>query len=482
MPKILIYYEHKAREYQYCHALKYELERRGYSVGLCHIANRHTWWYKIFSKPKVVIVGGLSLQCLVPGMSVIEDYADFLRGRTEKIINLQAEQISRDEDSNYNIILDSEWKDIVYYICWGGKRKKQILNREISDSQLAVTGAMHLDFFRSEFCGFYKTKQEMAQIYKIPSSEKWILLMSSFVFATMPTDHMKAIYALVKKSDPKYQYEQIQKKRDISLYSLEKILDWIDRYLSEYSEGIFIYRPHPKETKTADMIRMIESHPGRFFYIQDESIQQWISVCDIVDNWISTAIVEAFFARRQANVIQPIKVQKDFEPAILDGCKKISTYKEFEKVQHEEQRFCEETFPINKEKMIGYYKMSGSCAYIQVADFVEKVYHSPAHFTGKSKFTIRTILKKWFLFRVYRSIYAVTRIKFSRISPVFRKTMSQREREVDIGLVSGDILITKEDRKICRKIKKYVKKIAGRDLSEMNKILIQQEKEELKCQ
>jgi len=110
MPKILIYYEHKAREYQYCHALKYELKRRGYSVGLCHIANRHTWLYKIFAKPKVIVVGGVSLHSLVPGLSVMEDYTDFLRGRASYVVNLQAEQVCRDDDADYNIVLDGEWE------------------------------------------------------------------------------------------------------------------------------------------------------------------------------------------------------------------------------------------------------------------------------------------------------------------------------------------------------------------------------------
>ena len=54
----------------------------------------------------------------------------------------------------------------------------------------------------------------------------------------------------------------------------------------------------------------------------------------------------------------------------------------------------------------------------------------------------------------------------------------KREREVDTGLVSPDIIITKEDRKICKKIKRCVKKIAGRDLSHMPEDPSQLEKKE----
>lgn len=51
---------------------------------------------------------------------------------------------------------------------------------------------------------------------------------------------------------------------------------------------------------------------------------------------------------------------------------------------------------------------------------------------------------------------------------MFRNAMRKRESEVDIGLVSADILITKEDKKNCRKIKQYVYQIAGRNLRDAN--------------
>ena len=472
MPKILIYYEHKAREYQYCHALKYELKRRGYSVGLCQILNRHTWWYKIFAKPKLVVIGTASLAQSILNFNLLEDRCDFRRGRAPFIINLQAEQLCRDDDADYNIITDNEWKQSVYYLCWGKRRKNQILKKGIESDKIEVSGAMHLDFLRQEFKGIYKTKEEVARIYGIDASKKWILFISSFVMATLPDEQLYIITKMIREGNPNYNHDQVVNKKRISVISQEIILNWIDNYLLMEKDCIFIYRPHPKEKTTQDIQRMIESYPGRFFFIEDESVQQWISVSDVVDNWISTAIVEAFAAQKQTHVIQPLPVQKDFEPVILDNCEKVCNYEDFVQSQYGEQDFCEETFPINKEEMQSYYKMDGPCAYIQAADFIEKVYHLPEPSVGKSKFTFQTIFTKWFLFRIYRSIYAVTRIKFSWISPIYRKTMRNLEREVDIGLVSGDILITKEDRKICRKIKRYVKKIAGRDLSETNKILM----------
>lgn len=466
MPKILIYYEHKVREYQYCQALKYELRRRGYSVGLCHIAFRGNWWHKLFSKPKVVVAGGASLYKVKPDWSYMDDHTNFLRGRPSYYVNLQVEQICRDEDASTNTITSAQWRDSVYYICWGERRRKQILSVGIPDDHVAVTGAMHLDFLRPEFAQFYKTKQEMGEHYGIPSDKKWILIVSSFTYATMPEDHVAALYRMIKLSNQNFQYTQSQGRKDVSVYSLGVILDWIDRYLYQNDDCVVIYRPHPKELKTEDMQRMLESYPERFFSIADESIQQWISVCDVVDSWISTAIVEAFFAKKQTNVVQPVSVPRDYESALFDGCEKINTYELFEEAQTSEQQFCENTFPVNKEQMYSYYETEGPCAYIRVADFIEKVYHLPPLDMGKSRFTIRRIFSKLFLTRFYCAVYARTRIKFSKISPIFRRSLRKQEQSVDTGIVAPDLFVTAEDKKLRRKIKKYVKEIAGRDLSQ----------------
>ena len=98
-------------------------------------------------------------------------------------------------------------------------------------------------------------------------------------------------------------------------------------------------------------------------------------------------------------------------------------------------------------------------SYLRVCDLIEEVYRKPAPDVGKSKFTIRTIFEKWFLFRAYRSFYAVTRIKLSRIIPFKRKGIKNRELEVDIGMASEDILITPMDRENARRIKKIVYEI-----------------------
>lgn len=467
MPKILIYYEHKVREYQYCQALKYELRRRGYSADVCHLAHRGNWWHKLFSKPKVIVVGSATLYNVRPNWSYLDDFSNFLRGHASYIVNLQAEQVYRDDDASYNIIFDDQWRDSIYYVCWGERRRQQILAAGIPDQHIAVTGAMYLDFLRSEFAKFYKTKQEMGETYGIPSNKRWILIVSSFSYASMPEDRLKALYTMMKTGGLNYQYVQARNRKEVSAYSLNKILDWVDLYLSQNDDCVVIYRPHPGERKTADMQRMLESYPNRFFSIPDESIQQWISVCDVVDSWISTAIVEAFFAKKQTNVVQPVSVQRDFESALLDGCKKINTYESFEEAQTGEQRFCEDTFPVNREQMYGYYKTEGPCSYVQVADFIEKVYHLPSLKLGKSKFTFRKIFSKLFLIRFYYAVYASTHIKFSKISPVFRKALAKHERAVDVGINADDYKITEEDKKVRRKIKKYVREIAGRDLSQI---------------
>jgi len=458
MPQILIYYEHKAREYQYCHALKYELKRRGYTVGICHLQNRHTWLYKIFSKPKVVLCGSVSKAYVIGDFDYFEDSCDFLRGRAPFYINLQIEQLFRDEQAHYNIVLDDDVQERVFNICWGPRRKKQMLSQGVSSEQIFVTGAMHLDFLRPEFFSLYFTKKEMAKQYRIPEDKRWVLYISSYTYVSAPPEKMKSWFRHIVKADPDFQWEDMVLRKTSSVQSQNTTLDWIDRYLVD-NDDIFIYRPHPGERITEEMDILRKTYPGRFLWLKEGSVQQWIAVCDVINNWISTAVVEAYVAKKPVNIVQPVEVPKDLLPIILDDCQKIRTYEEFAVAQQKETVFSEETFPVNRELLHDYYLIDDNFAYLRVCDLIEEVYRKPAPDVGKSKFTIRTIFEKWFLFRAYRSFYAVTRIKLSRIIPFKRKGIKNRELEVDIGMASEDILITPMDRENARRIKKIVYEI-----------------------
>ncbi len=458
MPQILIYYEHKAREYQYCHALKYELKRRGYSARICHLQNRHTWFYKIFSKPKIIVCGTASLAHTVDSFNFIEDRCDFLRGRAPFYINLQIEQLFRDKQAGYNIVTDEFLQKRVFSVCWGKRRRLQLVNSGIHPNQIAVTGAMHLDFLRPEFESLYLSKKEVSHYYQIEYNKRWILYISSYTYVSAPIEKLRSWFRHLLAIDPEANWDEYMKRKTSSVHSQIITLDWIDRYLAN-NDDIFIYRPHPGERITNEMRILMQTYPGRFLWIKDGSVQQWIAVCDVVNNWISTAVVEAFVAQKPVNIVQPVEVPVDLQPVILDDCKKIQTYSEFADAQQKEMQFSEETFPINRALLHDYYELDNTCAYMRVCDLIEEVYHKSAPDVGKSKFTFRTIFRKWFLFRAYRSFYAVTRIKLSKFVPFKREAFRKREKEVDIGMISEDVLITPLDRENCKKIKRIVYEI-----------------------
>ncbi len=57
----------------------------------------------------------------------------------------------RDNAASYNIVKEPRFKDFIYYVCWGEWRKRQLLGEGIAEKQIWVSGAMQLDFFRTEF-------------------------------------------------------------------------------------------------------------------------------------------------------------------------------------------------------------------------------------------------------------------------------------------------------------------------------------------
>lgn len=471
MPDILVAYTIKGREYQVCRAIVEELKRRGYSVALTHRTYRSRWIYQFFSKPKVIVGTVAMLAEILPGINSCDWYTDSLRGRAPFLLNLQTEQVFRDGLDSYNIVTDPKYIDRIYYVCWGIKRKEQLLRHGIPETNIILSNAPHLDFLLPCFRGFYKSKKQLSMEYCINSDKQWILLISGFLWASWSRSSFlqsaeQIRIANGKNGDPMYckrhDAKMLALRRDVA--NAQKItLDWVGKYL-EGSDKIVIYRPHPGEIPTEYVKKMIDRFPNQFFYIGEESVQQWIQVSEVINIWNSTAAVEVYAAKKHCNLIQPFPLDAQLCPIIFDKCKPIDNYDDFALSQDIQDEFAPDSFPINVDILKSYYCMDETPSYMRICDFIEKIYikNPPDSMKNnkESNFTLNTVLNKEYMKWLYMNFFALTKIKLSWLFPWRRKGMKDVEKNIQKTQMYQEITFNRQEKKAFKRIKKFVHSIS----------------------
>ncbi len=459
MLDFLICYEHKAREYLYYSLIRYEMQRRGYSVKMCHYSFRNHWIYQIFSKPKVVIGPWGHNFLMFPGLydSTLVDWCtDTLRGRANYYVNMQMEQVFRSDKARNNVNLDTQ--EDTFNICWGVLRKQQLLDMGFREDRLLLTGAVHLDCLRSEMDGLYCSKDEIATTYQLDRNKRWILFISGFVFASKSVAMMKKEAEQLIKSGGDMSVDDILLDRDISILSQNTILDWIEKYLND-NDVIFIYRPHPGEFETECVKRVRKKYANNFYLIREEPIQQWIKVSDFVMLWNSTAIAEVYAARKKCCIVQPFPISSNLQPPLMDGGYLIERFDEFREELDSKWEFDENNFPIKKEKLDRYYLFNGQLAYLNICDCLEKIIKLPKRADAKkSKFTKNVIFTKEYIRFRYMDFYCFTHVKMSKISPIWRKKFASAELAYDRSRTKENVEFSKAEKKLFKRAKKFVYK------------------------
>lgn len=458
MLDLLICYEHKAREYLYYSLIKYEMQRRGYSVKMCHYSFRNHWIYQIFSKPRVVMGPWGHNNVMFPGEyenTMVDWCMDTLRGRANYYINMQMEQVFRSDKAKGNVNLNTQ--ENTFNICWGTLRKQQLLEMGFREDRLLLTGAVHLDCLRPEMKGLYREKSEIAQTYQLDVHKKWVLFISGFVFASKSINMMKKEANQLIHSGVDMSVEDILRDREVSVLSQYVIMDWIEKYLSEH-DIIFIYRPHPGEFETECVKRVHKKYPYNFYFVREEPIQQWITVSDFVMLWNSTAIAEVFTAQKKCCIVQPFPLSSNLEPPLMDDGHLIENFDEFKEELEGDWTFDIDQFPIKKEYISNYYLSSENPAYINVCDYLEDIIKLPKVSNQKSKFTRKILFSKVYIRFRYMDFYSLTHIKFSKILLFGRKKLANAELSYDSSRTKADVELSKDEKILFKRAKKFVNK------------------------
>lgn len=371
----LILYEHKVRELDNICLIRAELEKRSYSVEFFQIDELKRWKYFFYKKPKVILGTALG------NNQRINDYIYSTVGSIKKIVNLQLEQVITPKWEKTKVFIPTGDGSKITHICWGEESYQRLIRQGAKNP--VICGAIQTDFFREEFNDYYMSRREVFKRFNLNINKKTVIYISSFSPTTM--------------SDEEYKYlefmggESLKDLRDFFMKSKITTLEWIKEYLKENNETIFIYRPHPNEKQDEKLIKM-EHEFSNFRVIGDLSVKQWIIVVDKIYTWISTSIIEAYYASKKCAIVRPYKVQKLLDIPFYNNSIQINNLDEFIKSNKIE----EIEFPINKEEIQTRYDyLNQKPSFIRICDLLEDVYKNK-NYDIKPSINKKTLIKNYF--------------------------------------------------------------------------------------
>ena len=355
---ILITYEIKNREIENICLLKYELERRGYSVGIC------MQYDTFFEVPEPIDAEVIIIPAYYRPRAVF--YTSSHLVKTKKIINLRWEQVAPNEVENDIKALCSikKWGYNAVHIAWGMHAvNKMVKEWGVPRENVKLVGHISLDFLRGKLTNYYENKDFILKKYHIPNNKQINLFISSLVFGSAPK------YVIVNSTgnkDPEFMNKKVQE----SIETQKRLLAWFEKALEENHEDIIIYRPHPEE-KNNSLLRQLVAKQPRFFVIGEESVKQWILISDKIFTWLSTSVAEVFSAGKGCSILRPVTIAYENDMCIYNGAYFITDYKEFNEIFKQKNQ----TFDLKKEIIKEHYYINENhYSYELVCDVIEEVF------------------------------------------------------------------------------------------------------------
>lgn len=418
--------------------LKAELEERGYRVRILNKTEQLR-----LRKTDILITPNCYIK------SNYEFYRYRFNCKSGNIVNLQYEQVlSPIEEDNELYSLDETSREITH-ICWGKHTYDRLRRKQVAAENLPITGAIQLDTTRSLFDSYWKSRQQIAEEFKLPADKKWILYISSF--ACFIGSKINEVQKETHTED------NVERFAIVTDNSQKATLAWFDQFLQKNDGYVVIYRPHPVELSSPQVRNMTEKYPEGFRCIQDYEVKQWLKVADIPCTWLSTAIAESYFAGKNCLVFRPYRIPEDVDCVLYQDVKAAETYEDFCR-QICEYKPSTEYFPISKERIEYYYAFHDECAFVKIADVIdsnkENEEHAYSYERDRFRYLIQNhVIAKLTVKKVYRTWYKLTglRIRNKKFRSMF--FVEEWEKTVDNRINSKTNIQAKEKvfREIIRK-------------------------------
>ncbi len=334
-----------------------ELERRGYKAELLQLMDRKKLKYFTFKKPRVLVTSAMY------NNETLNSFAYNNVGKIDRIVNLHWEEVhSRVQESSEFYSMTENARRCTH-ICWGEIIKQRLVDKGVPENNAVVTGAVHLDFLRPMFDGYYKTREQLEREFSLEG--RLILYISSFSCAQMDDTEVAELNEMTDLDFAGF--------KAVGARSMNATLEWFDRYLAEHPGDTIIYRPHPSEWNSPPLEEMCKKHRN-FRVISDYSVKQWIKTCDVIATWMSTSIAEIYFAGKSCIVIRPEPLHDDYDPVIYEGVDAVDSYERMAAALSSDSP----AFPIDRERLCSHYDVDpGRPAFMRICDLLEQTLKEP---------------------------------------------------------------------------------------------------------
>lgn len=351
----VIFYEQAPRELQNAYLIKAELNRRGYDVYIYDLD-----YILKMDKPFNFTPDILLIPYLYEG-NLVKIFMSKFKNEVPILINLQYEQV-----------LSKNWENVGYHnpkgiarnaihICWGQNSKNRLIYSGVPKENAIITGSINVDMDMERFGEIYIDKAIMAKRFSLDASKKWILYISSFSVTKESDVTIKLLNSIMggKKTD-EFSY--------VSEETREITLNWIEKYIKE-NDCEFIYRLHPTESCSKQLLDLNNKYKN-FHILCIDSVRSWIKVCDKVNTWISTSVVDAYFMNKNCSIVRPVKMPENLDITIMKNARYITNYDEFWNYNNSIDKSYK--FPIKEEEILEYYDIDkNKYSYERICDLIE---------------------------------------------------------------------------------------------------------------
>lgn len=351
----IIGYEHKKREIESICLLKCELERRGYKVLIYNTNDERLKEHIKLYHTEVL---------LLP-YAYDDKIISFCTRRAvsfNKLIDLQWEQaLNRQQEDDVNSYKNpSGIGKKAVHLSWGKANVYRLTHVVgIDPKMVKLVGNITLDFLKNPLSNYYLTKEEIYRQYNIPSDKKVCLFIASFKAALVTEEELNELCRVFG--------DWRRTQHEVSLRTMQTILDWIQKALEADPELYFIYRPHPGERTY--VVDEIQKRCERFVVIKDLSVKQWILVVDKIYTWLSTVVAEVYSADKSCYILYPYAYEA--HGRLFDNMDFIADYNAFIASLNSN----EVHFPIEMGVLNDYYSIEKGMSYCRIADVCEEVLH-----------------------------------------------------------------------------------------------------------
>ena len=430
---VLILLESKERELEGACLLKEELKSRGYSVLVKSVyPNKESLPFKY--NAKIVITPWAY------NNNDMKLFTCFYKNGNTKILNLHHEQYSG--NNSENACLPKQQAKEIFHISWGEEFTKELLKTGCERKKICQSGNIRLDFFRKEFRSMSKNKNELAKEFGIDSNKKWVLFIANG-------------YHLADKkgiSNMSSIDKNAKIKAEVSKKTRLEFLKYIEEYLAENDDTIFIYRPHPVysflDINQPEIKRLCEKYPKNFFCIFKYPIRYWIMNIDTVLSFHSTSGVECYVAKKNYVL---------FRPFAFDSKIDYEFYKDYPYVIKDYNDFIKyinlKEYITKKDVYKEYFEIKDKeCTYIAICNFIDKIIKE-----ADSDDNCNKINTKWYIY-IYAKMIIKKLIIFLAKNKLFKKIILRTgdTRIKHIIKNDDDFISDKEMENISNKIKKVI--------------------------